>query len=92
MELRLRPLTASRRLGLFGLALGTSLLSASAAFAQTPTVYGLVTNLNNGFSQGLIQINPTTGASITNIGNYAPLTGVTVGQTLVGMDYRPNTG
>ncbi len=92
MELRLRPLNASRRLGLFGLALGTSLLSASAAFAQTPTVYGLVTNVNGGVSQGLIQINPVTGASITNIGTYAPLTGVAVGQTLVGMDYRPNTG
>ncbi|MBJ6145185.1 DUF4394 domain-containing protein [Hymenobacter sp. BT559] len=92
MELRLRPLDASRRLGLFGLALGVSLLSASAAYAQTPTVYGLVTNVNGGVSQGLIQINPTTGASITNIVTYAPLTGVTLGQTLVGMDYRPNTG
>jgi hypothetical protein len=92
MELRLRPLNASRRLSLFGLALGTSLLSASAAFAQTPTVYGLVTNLNGGISQGLIQINPTTGASVTSISTYAALTGVTVGQTLVGMDYRPNTG
>ncbi|MFD1873359.1 DUF4394 domain-containing protein [Hymenobacter bucti] len=92
MELRLRPLNASRRLGLFGLALGTSLLSASAAFAQTPTVYGLVTNLNGGFSQGLIQIDPNTGMSITNIGTYAPLVGVTAGQTLVGIDYRPNTG
>ena len=92
MELRLRPLNVSRRLGLFGLAFGTSLLSASAAFAQTPTVYGLVTNLNGGVSQGLIQINPTTGASITTISNYAPLTGITMGQTLVGIDYRPNTG
>ncbi|RYY17069.1 MAG: DUF4394 domain-containing protein, partial [Cytophagaceae bacterium] len=92
MELRLRPLTASRRLGLLGLLLGTSLLSAPAAFAQTPTVYGLVTNVNGGISQGLIQIDPTTGQSITNIGNYAPLLGVAAGQTLVGIDYRPNTG
>jgi hypothetical protein len=93
MELRLRPLNASRRLGLFGLALGTSLLSASAAFAQTPTVYGLVNNTSTGtLSQGLIQINPTTGASITTFTSFTALTGVTAGQTLVGMDYRPNTG
>jgi hypothetical protein len=92
MELRLRPLNSSRRLGLFGLALGTSLLSASAAFAQTPTVYGLVTNTNAGAAQGLIEINPTTGKSTTDPTTYVQLSGVAPGQTLVGMDYRPNTG
>lgn len=91
MELRLRPLNASRRLGLFGLALGTSLLSASAAFAQTPTVYGLVNNASQAvIEQSIIRIDPATGQSLT--GGFVPLQGITTGQTLVGMDYRPNTG
>jgi len=93
MELRLRPLDASRRLGLFGLALGAGLLSASAAFAQTPTVYGLITNTDGGISQGLVQINATDGTvPIQSIVGYVALTGISSGQTLVGMDYRPNTG
>jgi hypothetical protein len=92
MELRLRPLNASRRLGLFGLALGTSLLSATAAFAQSPLVYGLVT-VGSGTtqSQGLLQIDGSTGALITTFASYSALTGVAAGQKLVGMDYRPNT-
>jgi hypothetical protein len=90
MELRLRPLNASR-LGLFGLALGTSLLSASAAFAQTPTVYGLVNNASQAvIEQSIIRIDPATGQSLT--AGFVPLQGITTGQTLVGMDYRPNTG
>jgi hypothetical protein len=88
---------------LAALGLGLSLL-ATPATAQTPTVYGLGTvsqtiapGTNPFFptgitagTQGLVMINPTTGAALTT----APVqvTGVTAGQTLVGMDYRPNTG
>ncbi|TVT41919.1 DUF4394 domain-containing protein [Hymenobacter setariae] len=90
MELRLRSLDASRRLGLFGLALGASLLSASTAFAQTPVVYGLLeTRGLTPSTQGLIQIDPTTGMSTSF--SYTALSGITVGP-LVGIDFRPYNG
>jgi hypothetical protein len=98
----LRSATSRAWLAAFGLGLG---LLTTPAQAQTPTVYGLGTlsqtiapGTNPFFpagaaagTQGLVTINPTTGAAALTM---APMlvTGVTAGQTLVGMDYRPNTG
>jgi hypothetical protein len=98
----LRSATSRAWLAAFGLGLG---LLTTPALAQTPTVYGLGTlsqtiapGTNPFFpagaaagTQGLVTINPTTGAAALTM---APMlvTGVTAGQTLVGMDYRPNTG
>ncbi len=92
------------RLRLVALGLGLSLMATSAS-AQTPTIYGLGTLSqtiaagSNPFfpagaavgTQGLVAINPGTGAAVLTM---APtlITGVATGQTLVGMDYRPNTG
>lgn len=95
--------SATSRSFLAVLGLGLSLL-ATPALAQTPTVYGLGTvsqtiaaGTNPFFptglaagTQGLITINPTTGAALTT--SPVQITGVATGQTLVGMDYRPNTG
>jgi hypothetical protein len=96
--------SASSRSWLAALGLGLSLL-ATPAIAQTPTVYGLGTlsqtiapGANPFFptgatagTQGLVTINPTTGAASLTTPPVL-VTGVTAGQTLVGMDYRPNTG
>jgi len=78
---------------LLGAALGAGLLLAAPA-AQAQTVYGLgtITALGTGFavgSQGLIVINPVTGTAPPIS---TPITGVTSGQTLVGIDFRPATG
>ncbi len=73
-----------------------SVLLAPPVLAQTtftPVILGLGTITGPNFrreavgSQAVIQINPTTGASL----NQAPvtITGVVAGQTLVGIDYRP---
>ncbi|SFQ76292.1 DUF4394 domain-containing protein [Hymenobacter arizonensis] len=67
------------------------LLLAAPGFAQTIYGLGIITGSNfRGAalnSQGLITINPTTGAS----NNLAPtaISGITAGQVLVGMDFRP---
>ncbi|MFD1469533.1 DUF4394 domain-containing protein [Hymenobacter caeli] len=89
------------------LGLGLGLLAATPALAQTPTLYGLGTlsqtvAVGNPLfpsgaaagAQGIVQINPATGVAVpTSSGAVGVLvTGVTLGQTLVGMDYRPNTG
>lgn len=90
------------------LGLGLGLLATTPALAQKPTIYGLGTlsrdlPAGNPFfaagapagSQGLISIDPTTGSAVqygTPQRVATLVTGVTVGQTLVGMDYRPNTG
>ena len=88
--------TAPTRLGRWGLlgSLGL-LLTAAPATTQAQTILGLGTITGPNFrnapvgSQGLIVIDPNTGAST----NLAPvlITGVTMGQTLVGIDYRPAT-
>lgn len=85
------------------LGLGLGLLAATPVFAQTPTIYGLGTlsqaiapNTNPLYpagapagSQGILTINAVTGTP-----NAFPtlIMGVAAGQTLIGMDYRPNTG
>ncbi|TPG65992.1 DUF4394 domain-containing protein [Hymenobacter nivis] len=85
------------------LGLGLVLLATTPALAQTPTIYGLGTvsraidpNTNPLYpagapagTQGILPINAVTGTP-----NAFPtlITGVAVGQTLIGMDYRPNTG
>lgn len=95
MKSRLRFPVASHRLSLLGLVFGASLLAAPAAMAQAPVIYGLGTVTPNVFgqpvgAQGLVIINPANGQ--TNTLTPPAITGVTAGQTLVGMDYRPNTG
>jgi hypothetical protein len=98
----LRPSTSRSWLAALGLGLG---LLTTPALAQTPTVYGLGTlsqtiapGTNPFFptgatvgTQGLVTINPTTGEALRTT-TPVLVTGVTTGQTLVGMDYRPNTG
>ncbi|GAA4371282.1 hypothetical protein GCM10023185_46600 [Hymenobacter saemangeumensis] len=82
------PLAWARRIWSCLLLLGLLSLSASAQ-----TIFGLGTITGPNFrgepvgSQGLIRIDPNTGASNT----LAPvrISGVTAGQTLVGIDYRP---
>ena len=85
------------------LGLGLSLLATTPALAQTPTIYGLGTlsqaiklNTNPLYptgapagAQGILPINAVTG---TPSAFPTLVTGVAAGQTLVGMDYRPNTG
>jgi hypothetical protein len=67
------------------------LLLTAPGFAQTIYGLGIITGSNfRGAavnSQGLITINPATGAS-TNLSPVA-ISGITAGQILVGMDYRP---
>ena len=68
-------------------------LAALAPAATAQTIFGLGTITGSNFrnepvgSQGLIRIDPATGASNT----LAPvrITGVAAGQTLVGIDFRP---
>ncbi|WP_226163875.1 DUF4394 domain-containing protein [Hymenobacter terricola] len=79
---------------LLGAALSAGLLLA-APVANAQTIYGLGTVPPNNVGQpvgvqGLIIITPATGA--TNTFSPAPITGITVGQTIVGIDSRPNTG
>ncbi|MBF9221491.1 DUF4394 domain-containing protein [Hymenobacter ruricola] len=90
----LSPLAARRRFRrLLGTAAGLTLL-LGAADAQAQTVYGLGTltasvgPFTNG-QQGLVTIDAGTGfAPFIN----TPISGVTAGQTLVGIDFRPNGG
>ncbi|RZK88764.1 MAG: DUF4394 domain-containing protein, partial [Hymenobacter sp.] len=78
---------------LLGATAGLGLLLGTAD-VQAQTLYGLgtLTQPANGApagSQTLITINPTNGAPT----GFSPfVSGVTPGQRLVGMDYRPNTG
>ena len=89
------------------LGLGLGLLAATPALAQTPTLYGLGTLSQTvaagnplfpggapAGAQGIVQIDPATGVAIPTAGGAVGVlvTGVALGQTLVGMDYRPNTG
>ncbi|MDO7875779.1 DUF4394 domain-containing protein [Hymenobacter sp. ASUV-10] len=86
----LTPSATCRR---WAIALLAATLLLATASSQAQTIYGLGTITGSNFrnepvgSQGLILINPTTGAAQT----LAPvrLTGVTAGQTLVGIDFRP---
>jgi hypothetical protein len=84
------------------LGLGLGLLATTPVLAQTPTIYGLGTLsrdvtvgnplLPSGASagtQGLVSLDATSGTA-TNLPTI--ITGVALGQALVGMDFRPNTG
>ncbi|OGX89955.1 DUF4394 domain-containing protein [Hymenobacter coccineus] len=94
----------SSRPWLATLGLGLGLLAATPALAQTPTIYGLGTLSQDAPSnalvppslqglpagtQGLLAIDATSGFAV---GFPVVVTGVAAGQTLVGMDFRPNTG
>ena len=94
----LSPLAARRRFRrlLGASALGAGLLLGATSGAEAQTIYGLgtVTTAASGNpigSQGLVTINPLTGASsFTPIGiNYAAATD---NLPLVGLDFRPATG
>ncbi|GAB3315876.1 hypothetical protein GCM10027511_26670 [Hymenobacter humi] len=67
------------------------LLLAVPGFAQTIYGLGIITGSNiRGAavnSQGLVPINPTNGAALTLYP--VAITGITAGQILVGMDFRP---
>jgi hypothetical protein len=85
---------APARLGHWGFlgSLGLILMAVPAAI-QAQTIYGLGTitggNIRNSpvGSQGLVLIDPNTGAANTLAP--VPITNVAAGQTLVGIDYRP---
>ncbi|MBH8567641.1 DUF4394 domain-containing protein [Microvirga sp. STS02] len=87
---------APTRLGRWGFlgSLGLMLMAVPAV-TQAQTIYGLGTITGPNFrnapvgSQGLIIIDPNTGAS-TNLAPVA-ISGVTAGQTLMGIDFRPAT-
>ncbi len=84
------PLLSLPKAGrLAGALLSLALLASPAAQAQT--VYGLGTLTmdflgNLAGSQGIATIDPTTGVAGATI----PVLGVAVGQSLVGMDFRPS--
>ena len=86
------PLLSLSKAGrLAGALLGLALLASPAAQAQT--VYGLGTLTmdflgNLAGSQGITTIDPNTGVAGATI----PVVGVAVGQSLVGMDFRPSNG
>ena len=93
-RLPLLPATGQRFRRLLGAALGAGLLLAAPQVQAQSVVYGLGTLTSNfgGFTtgqQGLAMIDPASGAAPLIS---AAITGVTLGQTLVGIDYRPNTG
>ena len=68
--------------------LGLAALGLSAGAAQAQTVYGLSTTSSPAVSS-LVTFNATTPGTLTAT---VPITGLTAGQTLVGLDVRPNTG
>ncbi len=80
------------------LAAGLLALTAVTAPASAQTLYGLTTITGTSMfiplppvgSQVIGTINPTNGAA--NLAGAIPITGVTAGQTLVGIDARPATG
>ncbi|MBH8567640.1 DUF4394 domain-containing protein [Microvirga sp. STS02] len=75
--------------GLAGISLGLALLTGPAAEAQTVYALGTLTAAYMGSpagSQGLVTINVANGVAV---GTPATVAGVAVGQSLVGMDFRP---
>ena len=68
--------------------LGLAALGLSASAAQAQTVYGLSITSSPSVSS-LVTFNATTPGTLTAT---VPITGLTAGQTLVGLDVRPNTG
>ncbi|RZL07413.1 MAG: DUF4394 domain-containing protein, partial [Hymenobacter sp.] len=71
-----------------GLALGLLLAGATALPAAAQTVYGLAVSPGGGVVS-LVTFSATAPGTFTAT---LPVTGLTAGQTLVGLDTRPNTG
>ncbi|WP_022822579.1 DUF4394 domain-containing protein [Hymenobacter norwichensis] len=67
--------------------LGLAALGLSVGAAQAQTVYGLSTTSTT--TSSLVTFSATTPGTFSAT---LPITGVTAGQTLVGIDVRPNTG
>ncbi|NVO29842.1 DUF4394 domain-containing protein [Hymenobacter lapidiphilus] len=81
----LRP--KARRNGLLLATLG--LLAAGSVSAQTNTTTAFGLSLTTSLTTNLVTFDITApGVFLTNL----PVTGITAGQTLVGIDFRPNTG
>jgi hypothetical protein len=72
-----------------GLGLGLLLAGAAALPAAAQTAYGLATIGNTTTTLNLVTFNVTAPGTFTST---LPITGVTTGQTLVGLDTRPTTG
>ncbi|SNR40068.1 DUF4394 domain-containing protein [Hymenobacter mucosus] len=68
-------------------ALGLAALGLTVGAAQAQTVYGL--SVTGTTTASLVTFNATTPGTFTAT---VPITGVTAGQTIVGIDVRPNTG
>ncbi|WP_139920115.1 DUF4394 domain-containing protein [Hymenobacter sp. DG01] len=68
--------------------LGALALAATLGTAQAQTVYGLSATLNPAVVN-LVSFDLATPGTFTAT---VPITGFTAGQTLVGIDFRPNTG
>lgn len=71
-----------------GFLLGAMALAATIGSAQAQTVYGLSATLNPAVVN-LVSFDLTTPGTFTAT---VPITGFTAGQTIVGIDFRPNTG
>lgn len=81
----LRPV--ARRRGLVLATLG--LLAAGSVSAQTVTTTAFGLSLTTSLTTNLVSFDITApGVFLTNL----PVTGITAGQNLVGIDFRPNTG
>jgi hypothetical protein len=68
--------------------LGLAALGLSTGAAQAQTVYGLASTSSPAVAS-LVTFNATTPGTFTAT---VPITGFTAGQTIVGIDVRPNTG
>jgi hypothetical protein len=78
-----RPISAFRTT-----ILGLTALTLSAGSAAAQTVYGLA-SVGTATAASLVTFNAATPATFTAT---VPITGIAAGQTLVGLDARPNTG
>lgn len=81
------PRPKARRNGLLLATLG--LLAAGSVSAQTNTTTAFGLSLTTSLTTNLVTFDITApGVFLSNL----PVTGITAGQTLVGIDFRPNTG
>ncbi|UYZ63344.1 DUF4394 domain-containing protein [Hymenobacter weizhouensis] len=72
-----------------GLLLGAAAALTAAAPAAAQTVYGLTIPTGAAPVTSLVSFEATAPGTLTST---LPVTGVAAGQTLVGLDFRPNTG
>jgi hypothetical protein len=94
MYTRILSLLATRRhyRHWLGATLGVAGILLSAPTAQAQVVYGLGTQVSTG-AQGLSVIDPISGAAQpAGLPTTIPISGVTAGQRLVGIDFRPANG